>query len=341
MENQKPSVTSDEIDLGQVITKIGDFFISIGIGLLRILAIVRSTPIRNKPLFIGLVVLGGGLGYSYSTFLKRKFYESSMILSSEYTNLRIMDNSIEKLNLLAGEASHKGLASELHISDTLASVILKFEVKPFIAENELIEIELLKEQLKNLQINSKNQAVVDQVIRRIEVENRHAFEFTVRTYSPTVIKPLQGALVNYLRNNDYIKKRMEIARTNLGLRKLKLVGESKKLDSLKKVIYANYESMADKQSRQGSNNVILSDKSMTNPLDVYNQDLSINDQILSINRTLFIEPDFELIDGFTAFNEPASASKSKIIVAGMLIGFLFAYFIVAVGKFDKYLAAFE
>lgn len=243
MENQQQS---DEIDLGQIFAKIGSFFNSIGLGLIRLLVLLRRTPLQNKTLFIVLVLAGAVWGYLSSSFLKKKFYDSTMILSSEYLNKRIVDNSINKLNLLAAEASPSGLASVLHISDSLAANIVKFEAKPFVAERELIEIEVLKEQLKSAQI--KNQVVIDQIIKRIEIENQHAFEFTVRTFSPTVVKPLQDALVNYFKNNDYTKKRIQITHENLIAKKDKLKRESLKLDSLKKVIFSNYKTMAE-QSR--------------------------------------------------------------------------------------------
>ncbi len=335
MENQEKQIQSDEIDLGQIFARIGDFFKSIGYGFIKFLAIIRNVPLNNRVLFVMLLLMGGTLGFFYSSFFKKKFYESSMILSSDYLNKRIVDNSIDKLNLLAGERSSKGLAHVLHISDTLASNIIWVDAKPFVAERELIEIEVLKEQLKNAQI--KNQQVIDQVIKRIEIENQHAFEFTVRTFSPTVVKPLQDALVNYFKDNQYIKKRIQIGQENLISKKNKLQRELSKLDSLKKVIYSNYKTMAE-QSRQGSNNVILSDKAVTNPIEIYTQDLTLYDQMQVIERAIFIQPDFEVVDGFTEFDSPASAGRVKIVITAILIAFAMGYVIVALREFNKYLS---
>lgn len=338
MENQQKPVQSDEIDLGQLFAKIGDFFKSMGMGIIRFLSVIRKTPLNNKLLFVSLIVVSGALGFVYSSFLKKKFYESTMILSSNYLNKRIVDSSIEKLNLLAGEQSSRGLARALAITDSLASNIVEFEFKPFVSEVELVELEVLKEQLKNAGVNNKNEKVIEQVLSRIEIENRHAFEFTVRTYNPTVIKPLQDALVNYFKSNDYIQKRIEINKSALTNKLVKLKKESSKLDSLKRVIYANYQTMAE-QSRQGSNNVILSDKAVTNPIEIYTQDMSLYDQMQSAERQLYIQPDFEVIDGFTEFSEPSSASRIKIIAIAILIGFGLAYLIVALRQFDRYLAS--
>ncbi len=335
MENQPQS---EEIDLGQIFAKIGNFLKDIGLGLIRFLALLRSTPLKNKTLFIVVTLAGAVWGYSYSSFLRKKYYDSSMILSSEYLNKRIVDNSINKLNQLAAEASPSGLANVLHISDSLAANIIRFESKPFVAEKELIEIEVLKEQLKSAQL--KNQVVIDQIIKRIEIENQHAFEFTVRTFSPTVVKPLQDALVNYFKNNDYTKKRIQINHENLIAKKDKLKRESSKLDSLKKVIFSNYKTMAE-QSRQGSNNVILSDKAVTNPIEIYSEDLKLYNQLQIIEREIYIQPDFEVVDGFTEFSEPASDRRLKTIVIAMLIAFGLGYVIVGLKQFNRYLATFQ
>jgi hypothetical protein len=340
MENQEKLGQSDEIDLGKLFTKVGEFIRNTAASLIRFLALVRRVPLNNKRLFIAASIFAVILTATYGLVLKRKFFESTMILSSNYLNKRLVDNAVRKLNLLAKEEDKKGIAKVLNIADSLAKNIILFESKPFISETDITELEVLKEQLKNAQEGSKNKKVVDQVVQRIEIENRHAFEITVRTYNPTVVSSLQNALVNYFRNNSYIRKRIESAKTNLEAKKVKLVEESLKLDSLKDVIYANYKSMAE-QGRQGSNNVILSDKPVTNPIDVYNQDLFIYNEILSIERELYIQPDFEVVDGFTEFSEPASASLPKMLAQALLIAIGLSYVIVALRQFNKYLASFD
>jgi len=260
-----------------------------------------------------------------------------MILSSNYLNKRLVDNTIEKLNLLANEENKHGLAKALNISDSLAKNIVEFKAKPFIEETDLIELEVLKEQLRNAQAESKNGKVIEQVIQRIEIENRHAFEITVRTYNPSVIETLQTALVSFFKDNEYIKRRIEVNQRNLLEKRTKLTHDLQKLDSLKFIIYDNYRNMA-AQSKQGSNNVILSDKSVTNPIEVYTQDLDLYNQLQNINRQIYIRSDFEVVDGFTEFSEPASASLKINIAISILIGIAVAYLIVVFTAFNKYLA---
>ncbi len=337
MESQKPADRADEIDLGQLFTKIGAFFASIWFGFMRFLALIRRVPIENKATFLLLIAGAIVVGSLYANLLKKKFYETSMILSSDYLNKRIVDNTIEKLNLLAREKDSGGLAHVLQIPDSLAKNILGFEAKPFVKETDIVEIEVLKEQLKNAQIDSKNKDVIDQVIKRIEIENRHAFEITVRVYNPTIIRDLENALILFFRDNDYVKKRIEITKTNLLAKKQKLVKDRQKLDSLKEIIYSNYKSMAT-QSRQGSNNVILSDKAVTDPVQIYQQDIIAYNELESVNRDLYLQPDFEVVTRFTQFSEPSSASQVKIIAITILGAIVLGYLIIALSTFNQYLS---
>jgi len=337
MESQKPADRADEIDLGPVFTKIGDFFAGTWLGFMRFLALIRRVPIENKAVFLLLIAGGIVVGSLYAAFLKKKFYETSMILSSDYLNKRIVDNTIEKLNLLATEKDSRGLARILQIPDSMAKNILEFSGKPFVKETDLIELEVLKEQLKNAQLENKNKTVIDQVIQRIEIENRHAFEITVRVYNPTIIRDLENALILFFRDNDYVKKRIEITKTNLLAKKQKLVKDRQKLDSLKEIIYSNYKSMA-MQSRQGSNNVILSDKAVTDPVQIYQQDIIAYNELELVNRDLYLQPDFEVVTRFTQFSEPSSASQTKIIALAILCAIILAYLIIALSTFNQYLS---
>jgi hypothetical protein len=93
------------------------------------------------------------------------------------------------------------------------------------------------------------------------------------------------------------------------------------------------------QSRQGSNNVILSDKAVTDPIQIYNQDIGLYNEILAIDRDLYLKPAFEIVTGFTEFTEPASPGMAKSVVVAVLFAFALGYVIVALLNFNKYLAS--
>lgn len=335
MESQKPETKSDEIDLSQLLSRIGDFFSGIWMGFMRFLAMLRRVPFENKTSFT--LIIGGSiiLGVVFSFYLKKNYYESKMILSSDYLNKRLAESTIEKLDALSKEQNKHGLAKTLGIADSLAKNIISFSVRPFVEERDLIETEVLKEQLRTAQ-TPNNQNVINQVIQRIEIENRHAFEITVQTLKPSVIPNLQEAIVRYFQRNTYIQKRIEANRQSLTTRKAKLARDVQRLDSLKFVIYENYRTMA-AQSR-GSNNVILSDKAVSDPVEIYKQDLEIYSQYQNVSRELQLNKDFEVVDGFTEFSEPASPSHAIMLFYSIVIGVIAAYLDVAARSFNRYLA---
>jgi hypothetical protein len=333
----KPQPPNDEIDLRQVFSAIGSFFAGIGQSIVLGIMQVRRSTRKNRVLLLALAVLGLGGGYTYAKFIRKRFYNATMILSSDYLNRRIVDNSMEKLNRLCLEKEREGLASILSLTPELAKMVRRFEASPFVAEKDIVEIEVLKEQLANADIEK---AVVQKVISNLEIENKNAFQITVYVYDPKVVSEIGNGLVGYFRNNDFIKKRIEINRQNLMARKAKLERESRKLDSLKSVIYNNLENLS-KQSREPSSNLMMSEKFIANPMDVYKEDYDFYNQLQSAEKDLYLQPDFEVVDGFTSIQEPASAGTAEVMAWGLFVGLGLGYLVILLRNWDKALSRLE
>jgi hypothetical protein len=336
MDSQKPESKSDEIDLSQLFSSIGNSIKSGWMNFMRFLATLRRVPLENKWSFTLIIAASVIVGFTFSSLFRKNFYESKMILSSEFLNKELAKNIVDKLNGLAGEPSKKGLAAALNLPDSLAENIIGFDVMPFIEESDVVDVEILREKLSSVPETDVPKELIDNIIERVEIENRHAFEITIRTLNPGVILNLQEAVFNSFQRNPYIQKRIAISRENLNFKKKKLTRDLNKLDSLKSVIYQNYKTMA--EQTRGSNNVILSDKAATNPTELYETDLAIYEEFQDVNRDLYLQKDLEVVDGFTAFTEPASPSRNKIIFYSLLIGIGLAYLEVALRTFNKYLA---
>jgi hypothetical protein len=225
----------------------------------------------------------------------------------------------------------------LSIDVKTAKNIQKFEFEPFVSEDDVVEMEVLREQLNNVAKEKKD--VVDKVLKKLTVVNKNAYQISALVYDPEVVKPLEKALINYFRSNEYIKRRIAINKVNLTSRRQKLVAESKKLDSLKRVLFDNYQTLG--KTSRGSNNVILGEESLTNPLDVFKQDLELNKEILEIDQKLYVESDFELVDGFTTFKEPESASLPKILIISFFVSWLMGYLIIGAWRFDQLLSTYN
>lgn len=338
MDNQKSSNTSSgEMDLSNLFSRLGAFISNAFSTFLKGLANIRRTTLENRSLFFVLIILGIAAGYIYGDYIRKKYYESSMILSSDYLNKRIVENSIQKLNLLLAGASKEGIKQALQINDSLANNIIGFEARTFIGEDEIIELRILKEQLKNSKLEVENPKIIDEVIKKIEIENQHAFEIKVKLYNPKEFSELENALVNYFKNNEYVKKRIEINRKNLLVKQLKLKRDFERLDSLKSVIYDNFKRLADDDSKS-TNGVLIGDMAVTtNPVEVYIQDLKMYTEFQETNEKVYLESDFEVVDGFTELNVPSNQTLPVVVIQFLFGALLIGYLIIGFKKFNKFL----
>lgn len=336
-DNKAKSTNSDEIDLSQLFRWIGNGFRNFGQGIIESLATLRLIFVNNKYFFAVVIIAGVIVGTLLSEVLIKKKYASSMIISCDYLNSRILNNTIEKLNLLCDEDARTGLAHELNIDIATAQNIQEFNARAFVSEKDLVELEVLKEQLNNVAENKKD--LVNNIISKIEIENKNAYLIEVRVLNPDIIKNLESALVNYIKTNPFIQNRIAANSQTLISRKAKLQTESRKLDSLKTVLFQNLSALSKSSGKsEVSNNYVLSDKYKADALEVFTKDIDLHTQIQNIDYQLSVKPDFEIVDGLTSFKEPDSASLPKVLVISFFASWILGYLILGLFKFDRYLA---
>lgn len=334
---QKHRDHSDEIDLKQLFQSIGSFFANIWNGIIRGIVGIRRATFSNKRIFIISLILFIGLAVVYKIISIPK-YESTLLLRSSYMDARYLQNEIEKLNKMIEEEDLIALPNTLNINKEAAEQIVEFELIPYLSEEEVLEIRLTKERLED--VEDLNPALIERLAQYFEYENRRMFQISVTIKDPSVVQTLEGGLVQYLKQDDYVSRRLQINKENLIARRKKLIEESNKLDSLKDVLFENFTSMA-KQRDQGSNNVILSDRFLTNPLEVFSRDLELNNQIIAINEQLFLEPQFEVIDGFTAVYQPVNPGWAKSLAYAIIAGIILAYIVIILKGINSYLDRIE
>ena len=156
---------------------MGRGFSNLGNSIIAAIAGLRNTFYDNRVFFLGVIVLGLILGFLYSEILKKDYYKSTMVLSCDYLNTQILNNTIEKFNLLAAEKGTEGLERELQIDSITAKNIQRFAVRPFVSEDDVVEMEVLREQLNN--VTGEKRELVDKVINRLEVDKKNAYEISV------------------------------------------------------------------------------------------------------------------------------------------------------------------
>lgn len=327
----------DEIDLRKLFQSIGKGFSNMGRGVIKLILTIRRASLGYKYL-LGVMVLLGAIIGGASNKTSKAYFNTSMLLSSDYFNAKLVENSINKLNALCGEEERSGLASILNIDVSIAKNIKSFDFEPLVLEQDIVDVEVLKQKLEELKVKDTD---ISKVIDQIQIQNKKSFVISVQIYNNTIIENLQESLVSYFRQNPYVKNRIEINKEN----KLKLIEKLKidiaQLDSLKELFNLNLKANADRTGEKASSNVYVGESGALNPSTIYYQGISLYGQLQSLQRDVELGSDFELIDGFTIFSKPESLNI-KTEATYFALAFLgIAYFLIILIETNKYLNRIE
>jgi hypothetical protein len=335
--DKKPqnSNSSDEIDLRELFSSIGNFFKNIFIGIVMVIVRFRNATVKHFKLILILGVIGGFTGIALNYYLP-DYYSSYMLINSKHSSGRLMENSVDKLQQLCAEQNYIQLAKTLDIDTTQAKNLKGFSYEPFVSEEEIVQLEVLKEQLKG---KIDDEETINRFVEKLKLDNKTTYKIFVHVFDNQGLKELQEPLVNYFKENQYVSKRLAIEKENLKDKARNIRAELSKLDSLKRILMDSYNLLSD-NGKTGSNNVILSEEKL-DPISVFEESKIQYRELQRVEEDIFLMPSFELIDGFTVFSKPDSPGLIKLGFYSGLVGLGIAYLIILIFGFNKYLNKVE
>lgn len=325
----------DEIDLRKLFQAIGKGFANIGKAVIKMIIKTRRISLNYKFLLITMIIVGAMAGVAYNK-VSKPYFNTSMLLSSEYFNARLVDNNIDKLNTLCSESDRKGLAKALDIDVEIAKNIKGFEYEPLVSEQDLVDIEVLKQKLEELKVKEPD---IAKVIEQIQIQNKNTYIITVQVYDNTIIGNLQRSLVEFFKNNPYVKNRIVAYRKNQIALISKLENDLLQIDSLKNLFNLNMKANAGRKGETSS--VYVGESGSLNPVSFYSQSENIYRQMQRAQQSVELGDDFELIDGFTTFSKTESPSMKNLAMSTGLIFLGIGYLLIFLIEINKYLNRIE
>lgn len=270
--------------------------IDLGELLLKLFKIVN----RNKLILIIFTTLGmaGGLARYY---LKVPVYESSMMLRSDILTEAYSETLTDNLKRLIEERNDALLSEKLSITAEEASHLVDIKVES-----------------------------VEEASTPVGAVKNIIFLISVEITDNGILENLQAGIVNFLENNEFVKKRIDLRRKRFEALVSQVNIEIKEIDSLKKrmnegIIY----------NQQGANLVVL------DPSNVYEKALSLFKEELTYQENLELIDSIQLIEGFTAFKNPIAPRLSISGGSGLLVGLFLALIIVFTRETISYLKSID
>jgi hypothetical protein len=251
------------------------------IDLLELLAKIIFLVKKNTKIIVLAFVIGTLLGLGYYHFVA-KVYESKMILLSDILTSTYSERITESLNRLISENNTKILSERLKMSGQDATQIVRIEIE-----------------------------TVTQEKSRDEKESE-IFIVTVKVLDKDILPRLQENIIVYLRNNEFVKIRVE-QRRKYALEIIKKIDEQlSALEELKSRITKG------ELVQGGKENLVLFD-----PTTVHSKIVDLNKERTQLQNSLEIINSIQLVEGFTVFEKPVSPKLSFSLAGGATLGLFF------------------
>ena len=264
------------------------------IDLFELLAKVTLGIKNNFRSLVLAFVIGSLLGLAFYQFVP-KVYESNMIIQSDILTESYGERIAESMDLLIREQNFEILGSRMGISLEKAASIKKIKI----------------ESVKQKQTNTT------------EKEN-NTFIITVRTTDNTLLPDLQNGLINYLRNNEFVKVRVRQRQDYYKAMIEKVGQEISSLDSLKKRLFTG------KPIYSNSAEMMLVD-----PTTIYSEIIKLSKEQIEYKNGLELVNSIQLVEGFTIYKKPVSPKLSISLTAGASIGVFFVLTLIAIKGLRK------
>lgn len=249
---------------------------------------------RHKRFLFLSSILGLVIGIGFYFLLPPK-YESEMIVQSDILTESYSERLTENLDRLIEEKN-----------DSLLGVRLK------LTREEAEDIKSIE--IKSVKKNTTGSKEKEETI----------FIITADVIDKNILSRLQDGLLNYLRNNEFVKIRVKQREQTYLLMIDKVGQEIKSLDSLKKRLFQG------KPIYSSTSEMMLVD-----PTNIYSKIIELSKQQIDYKNALELHNSIQLIEGFTAFKKPKSPKLSVALVSGLAAGFFGGILLLTITGFLK------
>ncbi|MBL4656404.1 MAG: hypothetical protein JKX73_00260 [Flavobacteriales bacterium] len=246
------------------------------------------------------------MGIAYSVYIyavSPKLYKSTMTVASGFFDNTYYASLLYPLENLSQSKSYVGLSKTLRLDTILTKNLVNLKYRDFLSKDEA---------------EDKNDST-------LAVINRPYFKIDVVITDNSILPILQKGIFNYMNNNIYVNKQLEIRKEMLGRTIYELQHEADWLDTLKKAIVtslhysgaAKDSKYALKDSKSNPGEIVLSreDKIKVEAVDLFmiSQDLG-NEIIERQTEELQLRDNLQTVGDFSANSAPLFMSYKNFVM---------------------------
>lgn len=313
-KNLPEQKTSEEVDLGQLFTLIGNafqklynFFVSIIKAVFSVFIYTLKAIIVNFKIITITVILLGILGYVLDR-AKPESYASTMLVKPYFESKYQLITNINYFNALIENENYETLSSIFKLSDKDVQDIGQFIIQPG-PETENQRILQFESFIKEIDSVRAQDISYDDFVENRSIYSSDFFEISVTASKKDIFPKLEDGLNNSF-TNIYSLKKMKKRDSLISIQKENILEQIAQVDSLQniyiKVLEDESQSKATEFSLGGEGFSLSSDKTKTREYDLLNKEMDLRNELRVLEERKIEEDVF--FDVISSFQEVGNKS---------------------------------
>ena len=296
---------------------------------------------KRQILLIAACAVLGALGAVAYYQSQPDFYRSSMVVTSDFLDIDLMEKTMEDLNYATATGQKEVLASLFNAEASEVAPLLSFSVE--LREDSITSLRLPAEKFKDDgktpvidRPSQREMMLVDALAQSLRPDY---YYITAESADPTVFPKLEAWMTHMLDNNPSITRERDMQLAELNKKKSKLEEEMAKLDRLKLIYHEAMQQKEIKITKNTPGDVVIN-QAQIDPLPVYNQYLEYFNQSLATQTEInALGSMVTVLSGFsytgTRGNQPWQVSALWGVMIGLVIGFALTLLMALVRYVNK------
>jgi len=304
MSTENQNIGSQEIDLGNLFSKIADFFNNL---ILKVFTFLK----KNGLILLGLFVVGAVIGFILD--MKSKSYVSEIVVNTNYTGNEYLYSKVEELD------NELNLDNKKNGADLNPKIVSKIEIEPIIDVYSFVNNQAVANNAQNSQnfemIKLLSESSDINKVIEDEMTSKNFYYQKVNIYSSEKISEKEvNKTLKFLNKDSYYDSIKNLNLQNISKRITQNDTILKQID----LLIEGYKRSLDR----GSSSLIKSENSEVGQLISQKRDLLnqiAQDKLNLVSQTKLIKDNTVVLN---SENTKGLSNKRKIIIPFLLI-FLF------------------
>lgn len=327
-----PSNQSEEVDLGQLFSLIGNafnrffnFLGSIFKGLFDLLVSLLVVFRKNLFGFTMSAVIGGSIGLfiqSNSPVL----FEGSMVVEPNFQSSRQLYNNISYYNTLVTQKDSVQLSKVLGIEKKQAARLTSFNIEPVVSESS--KLMQYNELIISLDSISREEVTYESFLNALDPIDYIQHKIVVSSEDRNIYPLLRKPILASISDNEYFKEKQLVALRNIALNDSLTLVSLQETDSLR-IVYERV--LLEEAKKETASTSIIMEQQTEN-----NKELALLDRKLELQKQLERNNEYRL-DGQEILKVISDFPEVGYVKIGFFNGYLFKGSVIGVFLFALWL----